>query len=283
MEPEITAANAVAGEEAAPETSATSNAEPTEPAEPDKQLTETQVFARRLKEATEKTRQETLAAAEADKQKAINEANQKAIDAEYDRLYGKEYDIHSKAEYDAEIARQARARQAEEKGYPVELAERLNAVEQKAMTAEERAMTAEQRLALYERREELGKASEVYADRKPKMAEFFKSNRAEIMEIANLMKPDGLTAEEHLDGAVMSVFEDHYEPPKPPTESDVPAEVKKVIGDKAVAAYLETVNKNNRPIEGRGGGIPPTPPASTGDKWKDSENIARAKMRGEPK
>lgn len=46
-------------------------------------VTQTQAFAHRLKEAT-----------------------QKAIDAEYDRLYGAEYGIHSKADYEAYIARQ---------------------------------------------------------------------------------------------------------------------------------------------------------------------------------
>lgn len=51
--------------------------------EPVEDITQTQAFARRLKEE-----------------------RQKAIDAEYDRLYGSEYGIHSKAEYDAYIERQ---------------------------------------------------------------------------------------------------------------------------------------------------------------------------------
>lgn len=46
-------------------------------------VTQTQAFAHRLREAT-----------------------QKAIDAEYDRLYGAEYGIHSKTDYDAYMARQ---------------------------------------------------------------------------------------------------------------------------------------------------------------------------------
>jgi hypothetical protein len=47
------------------------------------EITQTQAFARRLKEE-----------------------KQKAIDAEYSRLYGSEYGIHSKSEYDAYVERQ---------------------------------------------------------------------------------------------------------------------------------------------------------------------------------
>jgi hypothetical protein len=38
--------------------------------------------------------------------KRLNEMSQKAVDAEYSRLFGAEYGIHSKAEYDAAIAKQ---------------------------------------------------------------------------------------------------------------------------------------------------------------------------------
>lgn len=58
--------------------------------QPSNEPTQTQAFARRLKEET-----------------------QKAIDSEYDRLYGAEYGIHSKAEYDKAIADQQAAQQAE--------------------------------------------------------------------------------------------------------------------------------------------------------------------------
>lgn len=73
--------------------------EPSPTPEPD--VTNTQAFSKRLKEAT-----------------------QKAIDAEYDRLYGAEYGIHSKAEYDAAIAKQQaeaqRAKFQEENGFDPE-------------------------------------------------------------------------------------------------------------------------------------------------------------------
>lgn len=63
------------------------NAQATEP-EPQPDVTQTQAFSHRLKEAT-----------------------QKAIDAEYDRLYGtdeygRDTGVHSKADYDREVARQ---------------------------------------------------------------------------------------------------------------------------------------------------------------------------------
>lgn len=55
------------------------------------EVTETQVFAKRLKEST-----------------------QKAVDAEYEKLYGTEYGIKSKADYDAYMAKQEAEAQREQ-------------------------------------------------------------------------------------------------------------------------------------------------------------------------
>lgn len=77
------------------ETNEEVTAEPTEEVETKEDITTTQAFSKRLKEATEKARQE-------------------AVDQEYDRLYGEEYNIHSKAEYDAAIAEQNRQAEIEE-------------------------------------------------------------------------------------------------------------------------------------------------------------------------
>jgi hypothetical protein len=63
---------------------------PNDPTPPPTEPTQTQAFARRLKEET-----------------------QRAIDAEYDRLYGAEYGIHSKADYDRVIAEQKAAEEAQ--------------------------------------------------------------------------------------------------------------------------------------------------------------------------
>lgn len=67
-----------------------SNEPPADPTPPPTEPTQTQAFARRLKEET-----------------------QKAIDSEYDRLYGAEYGIHSKADYDRVIAEQKAAEEAQ--------------------------------------------------------------------------------------------------------------------------------------------------------------------------
>jgi len=129
----------------------------------------------------------------------------------------------------------------------------------------------ESKVNTYERKDALVRVAETYAATNPKWAQFFNDNRAAIMEVANNIKGDNMTPEAHLDFARMYVFNEKYEPPN-----------MEALKQQHIKEYHETL-RNQPPAEQRGGGIPNSPPKTTGNVFKDAEAMLRQMLEGEIK
>jgi hypothetical protein len=263
---EIITADNTAPEPTAPETPAevapnpTELTEPAAPAQPES-IDTTKAFSQRLNQKQKEWEQAHLQELSA-KDQAITAAKQRA-DEIVERAWG-HLGIHTQEELDAYEG-------AQQIGVPVEVYNRMTAAERKATELEQKTNETAARLTQYERRDALTAAAESYAAGSTKFSDFFKANREEILKTAVDMKGDGLTPEEHLNAALMYVLADKYEPPKPVDE--------KAIGEAAVKAYLESINKIGAPVEARGGGIPNTPPVSTGNAIRDAELMTREMLK----
>jgi len=158
-------------------------------------------------------------------------------------------------------------RDAEKRGIDPEVLAQMNANERAAQEAKAKASELENRVNQYERREALTKLATEFPVKNPKWAEFFNANRGDIMELANAMTGDGLTVDEHLEAAMMQVFKDKWEPPKP-------------VDEQAIIEKYKASLRKQPPAEGRGGSIPNAPPTTTGNPWKDREKMARKILEG---
>jgi phosphoribosyl-ATP pyrophosphohydrolase len=252
---------------ATPEPEPTTTPEPTEPAqepvtEPtEKPLTETQNVARRIKEATEK-------AAEKAKQEA-REAFLAEKAAEADALIAEIYQGQFKtvAEYRAAVERQKLIDEGKDPEVYAEIQESKRQAEEARKLAE---MTQSE-LKAYRQKEAILAAADAYAQH-PKWGQFFTANRDAVMaEAMKLVGNDG-SAESMLDYARMLVLNDTYKP------VDVDA-----IKAEAVKEYLAGLKKQAAPVEARGGGIPNTPPTTSGNPLKDAFAASMNRLKGELK
>jgi hypothetical protein len=257
MEIENQAANTEPNEPVAP---AEPSQEPTEPqnpepvAEPEPQEpTQTQAFARRLQEERSKIE----AGYEPDK-KLASEAKRIATALGY----------KSAEEMIAAVDKQAIEQEAVSKGIDPEVYAQMTAAQREAAEAKRIAEEAKGLLSVYERKEALAKLADSYGEKYPKWAQFFKDNRAQIMDVANNIEGNGMTPEAHLDFARMYVFNEKYEPPN-----------MEALKQQHIKEYQDSL-RNQPPAEGRGGGTSSTPHASTGNVWRDREAMARKMLEG---
>lgn len=155
----------VAASEGIASPQAESQAEPTQAIQQE-DVTQTQAFAHRLKEAT-------------------TQAEAKARDALIAQIYG-EQGITTYAEYEAALAAQEAEQKAAENNVPVEFYTRMTESERKAQEALDK-------LSQYERKELMTKQVESLSTDE-KWGSFFNANKTEILEVAERLNTDLDTA-----------------------------------------------------------------------------------------
>ncbi len=247
--PENTAANADAVVDAAPEgiatptdTASTSEtpapetppAEPTEPTE-----TETQAFARRLKEKT------------AEAEKAATERFNKLCA----KLGGTMPDgspIQTVDDLEKALEYQEMQALAAEKSVPVEILQELTETKTTAQQALDK-------LSAYERKEALAaEATALSAD--PKWGDFYKAHEADITAVADRAKCD-------LNTAKLIVYDQLG-----PERVDADA-----IANKAIQEFIEGKRKDYKPVEGSG--ATPTQVVGTPKTYAEAREQAMAYLR----
>lgn len=244
--PENTAANADVVIDAAPEGIATpidtaptseTPAQETPPAEPTE--TETQAFARRLKEKT------------AEAEKAATERFNKLCA----KLGGTMPDgspIQTVDDLEKALEYQEMQALAAEKSVPVEILQELTETKTTAQQALEK-------LSAYERKDTMAKDAEILS-KDEDFGEFFNSKKTEIFEVAERANCDLDTA--------MTLLLRKYPPAKVDTEA---------IANKAIQEFIEGKRKDYKPVEGSG--ATPTQVASTPKTYAEAREQAKAYLR----
>lgn len=175
-------------------------------------------------------------------------------------IFGGQYRNYDewKAVYDAQVLHdQATAKNMSDEDYAAWMD-----TQRKAEEADRRATETEQRLAKYERREEINKMT-AEMESHPQYGAWFKDHRADVLAFADALDHTQGTAQEQLEMATMLMLAKGYAPPQPVDEA--------AIEQRGVQKYIESLKKQNAPVEPRGGGIPTSPPApSTGNAVKDA-------------
>ena len=203
------------------------------------QETETQAFARRLKEKTSEV--------------------EKASADRFNRLVSKlggvtpeGNPIQTVEELERTLEYQEMQAEAAKQNVPVEILSRLT-------QAEKDALETKDRLSQYERKEAIAKEAETLsAD--PKWGEFYKANEAEIKAVADKAGCD-------LGTAKLIVYDKSG-----PTKVDEAA-----IASKAIQDYINGKQTAYKPVEGSG--ATPTQVVSTPKTWEDARNGSRAILR----
>ena len=245
MTTETSAANADAVIDAAPEGTAT----PTDTASTETttietpvdapQETETQAFARRLKEKT----------AEAEKA-AFDKVN--AVIAKLGGVTPEGTPIETYEDLQRTLDYQEMQAQAAEQNVPVELYSRLTQAEQDALEAKNM-------LSEYQRKDALAKEAETLAT-DPKWGTFYKSHEADIKAAADQFKCD-------LGTAKLIVY-DNVGPEKIDEEA---------VAQKAIQDYIEGKRTSYRPVEGSG--ATPTQVVAAPKTWADAREGSKAILR----
>jgi hypothetical protein len=253
MSEEIMAANADAGDVAAPEgvaapTEPEAPASPTEPAPSPAQPaepTQTQAFAKRLAEETTRLK--------AEHQREL-EAERGRFSASIAKLGMVGYDgkpITTQEQLDSALARKAIEDEAARQQVPVELLSRM----QKTETTANQALSE---LSQYKHREALAKEAETLA-KDPTWGEVYKENEAAVREVAEKARCDLRTA-------TLAVYE-KIGPPKVDEEA---------IANKAIKDYLDK-KRTYKPVEGAGAA--PAAPPSSPKTWEDARKGSLAYLR----
>lgn len=245
MTTETSAANADAVIDAAPEGTAT----PTDTASTETttietpvdapQETETQAFARRLKEKT----------AEAEKA-AFDKVN--AVIAKLGGVTPEGTPILTYEDLQRTLDYQEMQAQAAEQNVPVELYSRLTQAEQDALEAKNM-------LSEYQRKDALAKEAETLAT-DPKWGTFYKAHEADIKAAADQFKCD-------LGTAKLIVYDNVG-----PEQVDEAA-----IANKAIQEFVEGKRTSYRPVEGSG--ATPTQVVSAPKTWADAREGSKAILR----
>jgi hypothetical protein len=209
-------------------------------------------------------------------EQALEEAKQ-AAQREKDELVAKIFKgqfrtaAEWQAAYDAEVMQQ----QAEAKGMSAEDYAAWMDTQRKAEEADRRATETEQRLAKYERREEMNKMT-AEMESHPQYGAWFKDHRADVLAFADTLDHTQGTAQEQLEMATMLMLAKGYAPPQPVDEA--------AIEQRGVQKYIESLKKQNAPVEPRGGGIPTTPPAPrTGNAVNDAYRASVDRLTRTPR
>lgn len=245
MTTETSAANADAVIDAAPEGTAT----PTDTASTETttietpvdapQETETQAFARRLKEKT----------AEAEKA-AYDKVN--AVIAKLGGITPEGTPILTYEDLQRTLDYQEMQAKAAEQNVPVELYSRLTQAEQDALEAKNM-------LSEYQRKDALAKEAETLAT-DPKWGTFYKAHEADIKAAADQFKCD-------LGTAKLIVY-DNVGPEQVDEEA---------IAQKAIQDYIEGKRTSYKPVEGSG--ATPTQVVSAPKTWADAREGSKAILR----
>jgi hypothetical protein len=195
---------------------------------------------------------------------------------EQDELIAEIYDGKYKtvAEYKAAKAEwdkhQAAEKLAEREAITTEAALRIMESERKAEEAKRIAEMTQAELKAYHAKEAINAEADNYA-KHPKWGQFFTENREAIIAEAEKYAKHGGEAADMLDYATMIVHHNTWKEPEPVDIAAIKAE--------GVKEHLEALKKQNAPVEPRGGGIPNTPPATTGNALKDAQRNSEERLR----